>query len=92
MGGTPAAVDLSEAGSSSAGRCRSPPLLCKFIGSPKNAVSLMLRRVALLRTDVSEELIAVVIRLTIIDELETTFAVSSNRSTLLDPLIEVSSF
>jgi hypothetical protein len=39
----------------------------------------MLRRVALVRTDVSEELSAFFIRVTGIDELETTLAVISNR-------------
>jgi hypothetical protein len=42
----------------------------------------MLRRVALVRTDVSEELSASFIRLTRIDELGTTLAVTSNRYTL----------
>jgi hypothetical protein len=41
----------------------------------------MLRRVALVRTDVSEEINASFIRV-IIDELGTTLAVTSNRSTL----------
>jgi hypothetical protein len=39
----------------------------------------MLRRVALVRTDVSEELRASNIRLTTISELATTLAVTSNR-------------
>jgi hypothetical protein len=39
----------------------------------------MLRRVALARTDVSEELSASFIRVTRIGELETTLAVTSNR-------------
>jgi hypothetical protein len=39
----------------------------------------MLRRVALVRTDVSEELSASFIRVTTIGELETTRAVTSNR-------------
>jgi hypothetical protein len=43
----------------------------------------MLRRVALVRTDVSEELSASFIRVTRIGELETTLAVTSNRSRLL---------
>jgi hypothetical protein len=43
----------------------------------------MLRRVALLRTDVSEELSASFIRVTRIAELGTTLAVTSNRRTLL---------
>jgi hypothetical protein len=42
----------------------------------------MLRRVALVRTDVSDELSASFIRVTGIDELGTTIALSSNRSTL----------
>jgi hypothetical protein len=43
----------------------------------------MLRRVALIRTDVSEELSASIIRVTRIGELGTTLAVISNRRTLL---------
>jgi hypothetical protein len=42
----------------------------------------MLLRVALVRTDVSEELIASFIRVKRIGELGTTLAVTSNRSTL----------
>jgi hypothetical protein len=42
----------------------------------------MLRRVALVRTDVSEEYIASIIRVTRISELGTMLAVTSNRSTL----------
>jgi hypothetical protein len=42
----------------------------------------MLLRVALVRTDVSEELIASFIRVTRIGELGTTLAVTSNRRTL----------
>jgi hypothetical protein len=42
----------------------------------------MLRRVALLRTDVSEELSASWIRVTRIDELRTTLAVTSYRRKL----------
>jgi hypothetical protein len=42
----------------------------------------MLRRVALVRTDVSEELSASFIRVTRICELGTTLAVTSNRPTL----------
>jgi hypothetical protein len=41
----------------------------------------MLRRVALVRTDVSEELSASFIRVTRIGELGTTLAVTSNRCT-----------
>jgi hypothetical protein len=43
----------------------------------------MLCRVALARTDISEELSAFFIRVTIIGELGTTLAVTSNRRTLL---------
>jgi hypothetical protein len=42
----------------------------------------MLRRVALVRTDVSEERSASFIKVTRISELGTTLAVTSNRSTL----------
>jgi hypothetical protein len=42
----------------------------------------MLRRVALVRTDVSEELSAYFIRVTKIGELGTTLAVTSNRRRL----------
>jgi hypothetical protein len=42
----------------------------------------MLRRVALIRTDVSEELSASFIKVTIICELGTTLALTSNRRTL----------
>jgi hypothetical protein len=46
------------------------------------AFSGLLRRVALVRTDVSEQLSASFIKVTRIGELGTTPAVSSNRSTL----------
>jgi demethoxyubiquinone hydroxylase (CLK1/Coq7/Cat5 family) len=46
------------------------------------AFSVMLRRVALVRTDVSEELSASVIRVTQIGELGATQAVTSIRRTL----------
>jgi hypothetical protein len=46
------------------------------------AFSVMLRRVALVRNDVSEELSASFIRATRIGELGTTLAVTSNRRTL----------
>jgi hypothetical protein len=46
------------------------------------ASSGMLRPVALVRTDVSEKLSASFIRVTRIDELGTTLAVTSNRRTL----------
>jgi hypothetical protein len=46
------------------------------------ASSGMLRRVALVRTDVSEELSTSFIRVTRIGELGTTLAVTTNRSTL----------
>jgi hypothetical protein len=45
------------------------------------ASSEMLRRVALVKTDVSEELSASFIRMTRIGELGTTLAVTSNRRT-----------
>jgi hypothetical protein len=45
----------------------------------------LLHRVALVRTDVSEELSTSFIRVTIIGELGTTLAVTSNRRTLLPP-------
>jgi hypothetical protein len=44
------------------------------------AFSVMLRRVALVKTDVSEELSASFIRVTGISELGTTLALTSNRS------------
>jgi hypothetical protein len=44
--------------------------------------SAMLRRVALVQTDVSEERVASIIKVTRIDELGTKLAVTSNRSTL----------
>jgi hypothetical protein len=43
----------------------------------------MVRRVALVRTDVSEELSAFIIRVTGIGELRTLLAVTSSRLTLL---------
>jgi hypothetical protein len=46
------------------------------------ASSGILRRVALVRSDISEELNASFIRVTRIGELETTLAVPSNRRTL----------
>jgi hypothetical protein len=46
----------------------------------------MLRRVALVRTDVSEENSAFIIKVTRISELETTLAVTSNRRTLMEVL------
>jgi hypothetical protein len=47
----------------------------------------MLRRVALVITDVSKELSASFIRVTRIDELGTTLAVTSNRRTLLRSVV-----
>jgi hypothetical protein len=47
-----------------------------------NAVFWDVTPVALVRTDVSEERIASIIRMTRIGELRTTLAVTSNRSTL----------
>jgi hypothetical protein len=46
----------------------------------------MLRRVVLVRTGVSEERIASIIRVTRIGEIGTVLAVTSNRSTLHDIL------
>jgi hypothetical protein len=48
----------------------------------KNAISGMLSHVALVRTDVSEELSTSIIRVTRIGELGTTIAVTSNRRTV----------
>jgi hypothetical protein len=50
----------------------------------------MLRRVALVRTDVSEELSASFIRVTRIGELATTLAINSNRRENLKFLIAFS--
>jgi hypothetical protein len=50
----------------------------------------MLRRVALVRTDVSEELSASFIRVTRICELETTLAVTSNRRSVSRLLVTAS--
>jgi hypothetical protein len=44
--------------------------------------SVILRREALVKTDVSEEFIASIIRVTTMGELGTTLAVTNNRSTL----------
>jgi hypothetical protein len=49
------------------------------------ASSGLIHRVALVRTDVSEELSASIMRMTRIGELGTTLAVSSNRHTLRKP-------
>jgi hypothetical protein len=51
--------------------------------SLKNAVLWMLRRVALVRADVSEKISASLIRVTTFGELGTTLAITSNRCTLL---------
>jgi hypothetical protein len=48
----------------------------------------MLRRVALVRTDVSEELRPTLIRVTRIGELGTTLAATSNRRTILVTLMK----
>jgi hypothetical protein len=47
----------------------------------------MLRRLALVRTDVSDEHIASIIRVTKIGELGITLAATSNRSTLRTPVL-----
>jgi hypothetical protein len=49
----------------------------------------MLRRVALVRTDVSEELGASIMRVSIMGELGTTLAVTNNRHTLRSSLRSV---
>jgi hypothetical protein len=51
------------------------------------ASSVMLRRVALVRTDISEKRIASFIRVTRIGELGTTPALTSNRRTLRQLLV-----
>jgi hypothetical protein len=51
----------------------------------------MLRRVTLVRTDVSEERSASIIRMTGIGEVGTTLAVTSNRTTLRIPFLHISS-
>jgi hypothetical protein len=48
----------------------------------KNAVFLDVRRVALVRTDVSEERIAFIVRVTRINELGTMLALTSNQRTM----------
>jgi hypothetical protein len=53
--------------------------------------SVMLRRVALVRTDVSEELSAYFIRVARIDELGRTLSVTSNRRTLRRNLVFIRS-
>jgi hypothetical protein len=55
---------------------------CKLRGLERIVSFGMLRRVALVRTDVSEELSVSFIRVTRICELGTTLAVKSNRRTL----------
>jgi hypothetical protein len=54
------------------------------------ASSGMLRRVALVRTDISEELSASFIRVTRIDELGTALVLTSNRRTLRAPVASCS--
>jgi hypothetical protein len=49
---------------------------------PRMASSGMLRRVALVRTDVSEELSASIVRVTRISELGTTSGLTRNRQTV----------
>jgi hypothetical protein len=60
-----------------AGSCSLDPL--RQISQRRTVPSGMLRRVALVRTDVSEELSASFIRVTRIGELGTTLAVTSNQ-------------
>jgi hypothetical protein len=61
---------------------RNRSYIAYYITLSRMASSGMLRRVALVRTDVSEELSASFIRVTRIGELGTTLAVTSNRRTL----------
>jgi hypothetical protein len=65
-------------------------LLCEESPVPRMASSGMLRRVALVKTDVSEEVSASIIRVTRIGEVGTTLAVSSKwrMHPLLPSLIE----
>jgi hypothetical protein len=58
------------------------PLCIYGAGVEPSPLSWMLRRVALVITDVSEELNASFIRMTRIGELGTTLAITSNRRTL----------
>jgi hypothetical protein len=58
----------------------------------KMPYSGMLRRVVLVRTDVSEELSATIIRVTKIDELGKTLAVTSNRRTVRRLLVRLTLF
>jgi hypothetical protein len=62
--------------------CTSELLVYNSIYSRKIASSGILRRVALVRTDVSEELSTCFIKVTRIGEIGTTLAVTSNRRTL----------
>jgi hypothetical protein len=62
--------------------CCGPIVVSPTEYSWRKASSRMLRRVALVRTNVSEELRASIIRLIRIGELRTTLAVTSNRRTL----------
>jgi hypothetical protein len=55
----------------------------------KNAVFWDVSRVALIRTDVSEELNASIIRVTRIGELRTTLVVTSNRRALVAILVSL---
>jgi hypothetical protein len=56
------------------------------------ASSGMLRRTALVRTDVSEELSASIIRVSQFDEVGTTLAVTSNRLCIFSQLASVASY
>jgi hypothetical protein len=57
-------------------------LMCSRVCLWRMPLSGMLRRMTLVRTDVSDERSPSIIRATRIDELGTTFAVTSNRPTL----------
>jgi hypothetical protein len=69
-----------------------PNDLRQTIERAKMASSVMLRRVALVRTEVSEELSAFAIRVTRIGELGTTLAVTSNRPTKRKQRASVASY
>jgi hypothetical protein len=77
------ALTADKRGTNSTGQIgRSRPAWCDEQNLWRMPSSGMLRHMALVRTDVSEELSASFIRVTRIGELGTTLAVTSNRRTL----------